>query len=99
MDGKRMNEKMDRWMDGWTSCFSLLAHLDGEVGLGVEKLGAEGQQQLLVGVDDVRRLDKSLHAHRLRQDRQDRQNKQTNKQTNKTNETNKFHDNTHTPNS
>lgn len=48
----------------------LFAHLDGEVGLGVEQLGAEGQQQLLVGVDDVRRLDESLHAHRLRQDRQ-----------------------------
>ena len=43
-------------------------HLDGEVGLGVEQLGAKGQQQLLVGVDDIRRLDESLHPHRLRQD-------------------------------
>lgn len=52
------------------------AYLDREVGLGVEQLGAEGQQQLLVGVDDVRRLDESLHSHRLRQGKQTKRTKQ-----------------------
>lgn len=58
-----MNIYMNGWMDTLDMC--LPAYLNGEVGLGIEQLGAEGQQQLLVGVDDVRRLNESLHPHRL----------------------------------
>lgn len=48
----------------------IISYLHGEVGVGVEELRTEGQEQLLVGVDDVRRLDERLRAHRLQLDEQ-----------------------------
>lgn len=55
-----------------------MTYLHGEVGVGVEELRAEGQEQLLVGVDDVCRLDERLRAHRLRLTRKQHNNKHRN---------------------
>lgn len=54
---RKNGQRSDRYL--------MYTYLDGEVGVGVEELGAEGQQELLVGVDDVPRLDERLRAHRL----------------------------------
>lgn len=43
----------------------VLPHLDSEVGVGVEQLSAESEQQLLVSVDYIRRLDECLHPNSL----------------------------------